>query len=382
MAGGQNLAEKYLSQVDERWTTYSQAELVLGGKWDFTGDKVVRVYSIPVAPMNDYARSGSNRFGTANDLSRNVQTMTVSKDRAFTFVIDEGDKVQSQMVMDAGAALARQISEVVVPEFDTYVFGKLFDAAKANGAYASTAITSSNAYEMFLNGVEYLGDHNVPMEGLVGLVSYNFYNKVLLDTHFVKAGDRSQEMVIKGLVGELDGVPIARVANTKLPAGCEFIIAHKEAAVGPKQLETFRIQDNPVGINGWVVEGRTIYDCFILNEKACGVYAHGGAQRLKALNVMTSAASSTTYDLLVNGTLEGSKWYYQAKTSAAGFDSLTFGSAITTGNFTEMKDASNNPINHVEGLTKSTNTVVRVVEVDAANKPIAFGDAVINVSLN
>lgn len=43
--------------------------------------------------MNDYVRSGSNRYGNPEDLTRNVQEMVVTKDRGFTYIIDKGDKI-------------------------------------------------------------------------------------------------------------------------------------------------------------------------------------------------------------------------------------------------------------------------------------------------
>ena len=115
MAGGINLASKYSEKVDERFSRKSQAMLALNNDYRVTGVKTVNVYSIPVVAMTNYTRSGANRYGTPNDLTRNVQTLTVNKDRAYTFIIDKGDKIQSQMVMDAGKALSRQINEVVVP---------------------------------------------------------------------------------------------------------------------------------------------------------------------------------------------------------------------------------------------------------------------------
>lgn len=56
------------------------------------------MYSIPIAVMHDYVRGGMARYGTPDDLTRNVQTLTVNKDRSFTFIIDKGDKLQSEMV--------------------------------------------------------------------------------------------------------------------------------------------------------------------------------------------------------------------------------------------------------------------------------------------
>lgn len=93
MAGGINLATKYASEVDERWYRESQAQLVLNNRYDFTGEKTVVVYSIPISVMKDYSRSGIARYGTPEDLTRNTQTMTITKDRAFNFIIDKGDKL-------------------------------------------------------------------------------------------------------------------------------------------------------------------------------------------------------------------------------------------------------------------------------------------------
>ena len=118
MAGGKNLASKFSKQIDERFARESQAMMALNNNYEFTGVETVKVYSIPVVAMTDYKRTGANRYGTPNDLTRNVQTLTVKRDRAFTFIIDKGDKLQSQMVSDAGKALSRQIREVCVPEFD------------------------------------------------------------------------------------------------------------------------------------------------------------------------------------------------------------------------------------------------------------------------
>ena len=93
-----NLASKYAKQVDERFTRESQAMMALKNDYTFTGVRTVNVYSIPVVAMTDYQRTGANRYGTPDDLGTNVQALTITKDRAWTFIIDKGDKIQSQMV--------------------------------------------------------------------------------------------------------------------------------------------------------------------------------------------------------------------------------------------------------------------------------------------
>ena len=115
MAAGINLASRYSTNVDERFYKESQAMLALNNDYEFTGVQTVKVYSIPVAVMTDYQKSGASRYGTPSDLTRNVQTMTLTRDRAFTFIIDKGDKLMSEMVSDAGKALSRELREVCVP---------------------------------------------------------------------------------------------------------------------------------------------------------------------------------------------------------------------------------------------------------------------------
>ena len=273
----QNYASVFAQKVDERFTRESQAAMALNNDYKFTGVKTVNVYSIPTVAMGDYTRSGSNRYGTPEDLGTNVQALTIENDRAWTFIIDKGDKIQSQMVLDAGKAVSRQLREQIVPEYDKYVFTTLAKAASKNGHAASTTASKSNAYELFLNAQEVLGDANVPDQGRIAFCSYKFANLLKQDPSFMKYSNMSQEMVIKGIMGEVDGVKIVKVPASRLPAGCSFILTHPIAATGPKQLEEYKIHDNPPGISGWLCEGRFIYDCFVLNEKADAIFYHGTA---------------------------------------------------------------------------------------------------------
>ena len=368
-----NLASKYSKQVDERFHRESQAMLALSNEHQFTGVQTVKVYSIPIVPMSDYQRSGANRYGAASDLTRNVQELTVKRDRAFTFIIDKGDKIQSEMVSDAGKALSMQLREVCVPEFDTYVFKTLAAAATKHGSYATTSITKTNAYEAFLSGMEYLGNHNVPDKGRVCFCSYKFANFLKQDSAFIRYGDKSQEMLEKGVIGEVDGCKIVKVPSSRLPAGAAFLITHKLAATAPKQLSDYKIHDNPPGISGWLVEGRLIYDCFVLNEKADAIYYHGSQPVLKDLIVGTAATASGKSTVIISSEKEGDKRYYVTAADAAALTAVTYGSAITASAWTEFTG------NSKEITPDSGHTAVRVVEVDSEGKPIAVGDAVLHI---
>lgn len=364
MAEIRNLAAKYAKKIDERFTRESQASLALNSEYEFTGVKTVNVYSIPTAPMTDYSRSGSNRYGTPEDLERNVQTLTVNKDRAFTFIIDKGDKIQSQMAMDAGKALSRQIKEVWVPEYDSYVYRTLAAAATARGNVNTTAITKANAYEMFLQGMEALGNKNVPDKGRVAFCSYKFANYLKQDPAFIKEGDNSQNMLIRGVIGEVDGCKIVKVPSSRLPSGCAFLLTHPSAAVGPKQMEEFKTHDNPPGISGWLVEGRVIYDCFVLDEKADAIWYHGSQNVLRTLNVVAAdQGDGTNIKVLVNPAAEtGSSWYYKLGTAAA---AVTYDMDVSTGWTALAKSGAK--------VAYGSNTIITVVEAGSDKKAKAVG---------
>ena len=264
-----------------------------------------------------------------------------------------------------------------MPEYDTYVFAKLAAAATARGNYATTAITKSNAYEMFLQGEEFLGNHNVPDKGRIAFCSYRFANFLKQDPAFMKYSNMSQEMVIKGVLGECDGIKIVKVPSSRLPAGAAFIITHPVACTAPKQLQEYKTHDNPPGISGWLVEGRVIYDAFILNEKADAVYYHGSQAVLKLLNVITAATDTGKSTIIVEpGAVESSanKFYYQVAADAASLDAVVYNTALTIGNWTELT------ANGLEIGSLSGKTVVAVCEANSSNyKPVAYGTAVLNI---
>ena len=90
----QNYASVFSTKVDERFHRESQAAMALSNDYKFTGVKTVNVYSVPVVAMQDYTRTGANRYGTPENLGTEVQALTINKDRSWTFIIDKGDKIK------------------------------------------------------------------------------------------------------------------------------------------------------------------------------------------------------------------------------------------------------------------------------------------------
>lgn len=268
-----NFASKYSSKIDERFKIGALTAPAINQNYDFVGVKTVNVYSVPTAPMNDYTRTGSSRYGTPEELENSVQELTLSQDRSFTFTIDRGNYDDTMMTNSAGAALQRQIDEVIIPEIDMYRISKMCAAEGINSS-AAAAITKDNAYEAFLDGTTALTNNLVPSGGRVAFISAAFYKLIKLDPSFIKTSDLSQNMLIKGQIGMIDNIPLILTPDIYLPENVSFLITNSSATVAPVKLSEYKIHDNPPGINGWLVEGRLYYDAFVLNNKAKAIYVH------------------------------------------------------------------------------------------------------------
>ena len=270
-----NLASKYSNKVDERFSLLSVTENIgLNKDYDWNGVKTVTVYNIGTATMGNYSRTGTSRYGTPAELDDTKMDYTLSKDRAFTFTIDRGNYTEQLMVKEAGKALARQIKEVVVPEIDIYRLSAWATAATTNGHVKTEAITKDNAYEKFLAAQEALDEDKVPQTGRICYVTPKFYNLLKRDDSFIKVGDLSQKMLINGQVGEVDGVRIIKIPSSYLPSNTAFLLIWPRCSVSPKKLEDYKTHNNPPGINGYLIEGRIIYDCFVLEAKKDAIFVH------------------------------------------------------------------------------------------------------------
>ena len=262
-----NYAEKYSPQVDERFKLGSLTTALVNHAYDWLGVATVKVYSVPTAEMNDYTLTGSNRYGTPAELNNEVQEMTLAKDRSFTFTIDKKSEDDTMGVMAAGAALARQIDEVIIPEIDTYRISKLVAGAPTANVIKDVAVTKANAYEKFLAVQEILDNKKVPTGGRICMCTPGYYNMLKLDEAFTKKGDMATKIAINGLVGEVDGVYIIKAPKSYFPENVNFLVTNPIVMPAPIKLTEYKIHDDAPGISGHLVEGRIRYDAFVLDQK-------------------------------------------------------------------------------------------------------------------
>lgn len=270
-----NLVTKFLPYVDEIFSTESKKSLLTNQDFDWTGAHTVKVYKIGTSKMNDYSRNPvegftGSRYGAIKDLDAVTEEFTLKNDRSFTFAIDKLDTDETAQQLAAASALARQQREVVIPEVDTYVYGVM--AAGAGTKPAAVALSETNIYGEILKATEALDNAEVPETGRVLVVAPDIYLLMKRCKDITMETDIGNDMRLRGVVSNLDGANVLKIPASRLPKNFGFMLAHPCACVAPTKLEDYKIHVDPPGISGDLVEGRIVYDAFILDNKVKAIY--------------------------------------------------------------------------------------------------------------
>ena len=270
-----DLATQFLPYVDEQFKAESKRQVITNNDFEFTGAQSVKVYKVTTSAMNDYDREGKgsnySRYGQIQGLDATTEEFPLKRDRSFTFAIDKLDVDETKASLEAAAALARQLREVVIPEVDTYVYGKVVAGA---GTTETGSLTDKNVYDAILKATEVLDAAEVPETNRVLLVTPDTYTIMKKNASIVMATDVGQDMRKLGVIGMLDGAAIIKVPKNRLPEDVNFVLVHPSATVAPVKLSDYKIHQDPPGISGDLVEGRIAYDAFVLENKTKGIYVH------------------------------------------------------------------------------------------------------------
>lgn len=269
-----DLIEKTYPLVDEKFSAESKTSLITNNFFDFEGAHSVKIYKITTAPMEDYDRSGSkkkqSRYGNMDTLGAITSTYELSKDRSFTYVLDLLDVDETQMALEATTSLGRQTREVIIPEVDSYVINQMILNAGTKAGPAT--LTSDNIYDEILKANQTLDEAMVPDTPRYLVVTPEIYTLIKRNKDFLMATDLAQEAKIKGVVATIDGLNVIKVPSNRVPKNFGFMVCSPSSTVAPVKLAQFRVHDNPPGLSGQLIEGRIVYDAFVLDNKKKGIY--------------------------------------------------------------------------------------------------------------
>lgn len=232
----------FAHEHQERWSSLVDAKLrqtlVTRDNYIFNpnyeGNPKAGKVKIPVrdteVTVKDYdkAKGVSLETGTTTYID-----LDIDRDKAVNELIDGYDvaAVPDNLVADrldsAGYSMALAMDQDSIDCLETTV--------GTNVAATKTAATETTAYKEVLSAKTYLGRKGVPQAGRWLIVSPEFMATLMMDDHFIRQGDLSQEMKNAGAVGSVAGFAVFEsnnlaYENTTITSGkkttTEFIAGH------------------------------------------------------------------------------------------------------------------------------------------------------------
>ena len=230
--------ERWASLVDAklRNTLVTRDNLIFNNRYE--GNPKAGKVKIPVrdteVKVKDYDKASGidPEAGTTTYMD-----LPIDHDEAVNELIDGYDAasvpdgIVAERLDSAGYSLALSIDKKSINALEAC--GE--SSGGANVSTTKTAATESTAYKLALEAKRVLSRAGVPNEGRFMLASPEYLEVLMLDEHYIKQGDLSQQLVQAGVVGKIAGFNVfetnnmdfestTRVASKKTTT--EFIAGH------------------------------------------------------------------------------------------------------------------------------------------------------------
>ena len=321
-----NLASKYSGKIAEKFTKNSFVAGNASTDYEFSGVKSITIYTPQTVGLNDYVRSGQNRYGTPVEMGDSIQELELSQDKGFSLTIDRGNNLDQMNTKGGAKMLKMQIKERVVPTMDKYALSKWSHLA-GTIAPLSAAPTADTIVEKIFDGAKTLDNLLVPDDNRILYLPTTYYNLLRLSKQFLAVDNLAEKALSKGYVGMVADMKVIKIPDSYIPENAYFLITYKGSVLMPNKIKKAKLTSDPPGIDGDLLEGRNYYDAFVLSAKAGGVYLAADSAYVVASPAISIASHSATITA-VSGvtfkyTVDGSDPRY-SKTAQ------TYSGAVTT----------------------------------------------------
>lgn len=271
------LQTKYSSLVDEklRATLVTKDNLIFNSRYE--GDPKAGMVKVPVRDTEVEVKTYDKQNGVdISEGSTSYFDLMIDNDEAVNELIDKYDAkavpdgIVAERIDSAGYSLGLSIDTKSIRKLET-TDGVTIAASKA-------AITETTAYKQVLIAKRIQSRMGVPKDGRWLIASPEFMEMLLMDDHFIRQGDMSQQLLEQGAVGKIAGYVVFESNNT--------MFENTETVAGKKTSTDFicghpnwchRVQDwsVPVAVvpltNNYIgaaaVQGRKVYGIGISKPK-------------------------------------------------------------------------------------------------------------------
>lgn len=259
-------------------------ELVAGGK-SFT------LTTISTSGYKAHTRTKGFNAGTVENTKK---VYTMSQDRDIEFFVDSMDVEETNKDLAAARISSVFIEENARPEVDAYRFGTLATKAKANGAFASEALTAANVFSKMKAALLPVRKYGV--QNIIIYVSSTTMDLLERSTEFTRSitNQNVGQTALESRITSLDGVIIKEVWDAArfytshnftdgfAPAvgsfAINFLVVVKTAQISVAKhnaIYLFAPGEHTEG-DGYLYQNRLYHDTFLKEQQKDGVrVSHG-----------------------------------------------------------------------------------------------------------
>lgn len=207
------LQTKYSNLVDEklRATLVTKDNLIFNSRYE--GDPKAGMVKVPVRDTEVEVKTYDKQNGVdISEGSTSYFDLMIDNDEAVNELIDKYDAkavpdgIVAERIDSAGYSLGLSM--------DTKSIRKLETTSGVTIATSKTAITETTAYKQVLIAKRIQSRMGVPKDGRWLIASPEFMEMLLMDDHFVRQGDLSQQLLEQGAVGKIAGYVVFESNNT------------------------------------------------------------------------------------------------------------------------------------------------------------------------
>ncbi len=207
------LQVRYSDLVDEklRATLVTKDNAIFNSRYE--GDPTAGMVKVPVRDTEVEVKQYDKATGVS--ISEGTTTyfdLVIDNDEAVNELIDGYDAqavpdgIKAERLDSAGYSLSLSIDAKSIKALET--------TDGITVATSKTAVTETTAYKQVLAAKRTQSRAGVPTRGRWLIASPEFMEMLLLDEHFVRQGDLSQQMLETGAVGKIAGYTVYESNNT------------------------------------------------------------------------------------------------------------------------------------------------------------------------
>jgi hypothetical protein len=270
-----NLMNEAQDKIVKRFKLASVTEGIFSNDYTWNGVKAIDVYTLDAITLGTYDRTEvtSSRFGTMVELGDTKQTLTITQEKGFEVSVDAGNDIQQKHIKKAAEITRSVIDDSYIPLVDTYRLSVLATGAGTKKT-SQPALTAANIVEKIMLGRAELGNNKVPMGNDVVFIGETDAVYLKIADQVVGIDTVGAKPIVNGVIGKIGGCQVRVVPDSYMPTGISFMIVHKGCAWAPEQLRTLRVLNEHPFVDGIVVQGHFIYDCFVNTTLNKGIYTY------------------------------------------------------------------------------------------------------------